>query len=243
MTLAPRISPGPARRHRPRTRACPPVTAGVECPPLFQDQAFRICTAALLLLLVCLALPPVVSAQGFGPASASRRGLWFGAGAGQGFTDLRCGICDGEKETGGMTGYLRLGGTASERLLLGADVTHWRRKDGDILEHATGVAGAGYWYPDPRHGYYLKLGLGYSLYRAGEDDIALTARLLTAVTGIGYEMRVNPAVSLVPFVNVVLTAKGNMLREDTRNGGFTASRVADDLGLLSLQIGFGFTRH
>ena len=182
-------------------------------------------------------------AQGFGPASESRRGFWVGVGMAQGFTSLRCGICDADRETGGLGGHLRVGGTVSNRLLLGGDGTYWRRRDGDIVEQATGVAGAGYWYPDPRHGYYLKLGLGVAWYRAAEDDIALTAQLLTLVSGIGYEMRVNPTVSVVPFINVLMTAKGDLLREDTRNGGFSASRVADDVGLLSLQLGFGITRH
>jgi hypothetical protein len=56
-------------------------------------------------------------------------------------------------------------------------------------------------------------------------------------------MRVNPRISLVPFINLLISAKGDLLREDTRNGGFTASRVADDLSQLALQVGFGITRH
>jgi hypothetical protein len=48
--------------------------------------------------------------------------------------------------------------------------------------------------------------------------------------------------ALVPL-RTLLTAKGCLLREDTRNGGFTATRVADDLSQLTLQVDFGTTRH
>ncbi len=238
--------PRDSRNTREGARCVPGDTGrmpGVEPAPLCTNRASRSCTVALLVLLALAARAGVSVAQGFGPAAESRQGFWVGLGAGQGYTLLRCGICADDREAGGLGGHLRAGGTMSARLLLGGDVGYWRRKEDGILEQATTVAAAGYWYPNPAHGYYLKFGLGYAWYDAGEDDIALTARLLTAVSGAGYEMRVNPRMSLVPFVNLMMTAKGDMLREDTRNGGFTATRVADDLGLLSLQVGFGITRH
>lgn len=239
MTHDSRISREHARRAPPPL----PVDAAVEAAPLCTNQPARFCTLMAGTILWLLGTAPAVPAQGFGPAAESRRGFWVSGGAGQGFTTLRCAICADERESGGLAGHLRAGGTMSERLLVGGDVSYWRRKDEGILEQARGVAATGYWYPDPRHGYFVKFGLGYTWYRAAEEDIALTARLLSAVSGAGYEMRVNPRMSLVPFVNLMMTAKGDMLREDTRNGGFTATRVADDLGLLSLHVGFGITRH
>lgn len=197
----------------------------------------------MLWLLAFLILASPLSAQGFGPPAASRQGFWVGGGLGQGATWLRCEVCDDERQAGGLTGYARAGATISDRLLLGGDLTYWRRSEDDVLEQATGFAGAAYWYPNERHGYYLKLGLGYTWYRAAEDEIALTSGLVTAVSGAGYEMRVNPRISLVPFVNLLITTKGNLLREDTRDGGFSASRVADDLSQISIQLGFGITRH
>jgi hypothetical protein len=49
--------------------------------------------------------------------------------------------------------------------------------------------------------------------------------------------------ALVPLLNRLMPTTGRLLREDARNGGFTATRVADDLSQLSLQVGFGTTRH
>lgn len=188
-------------------------------------------------------MPGAADAQGFGPAAASRSGSWIGLGAGHGLTALRCGICESDRGQSGLGGYVRAGGTYSERLLLGGEATHWRRSEGDVQESTSGLTATGFWYPDPAHGYYLRFGAGLTWYRAAEDDIALTAQLLSLVSGVGYEMRVNPGVSLVPFANVMVTAQGDMLRVDTRNGGYSATRVTDDLGLLSLQIGIGITRH
>ena len=219
------------------------VRARVEPMPLSTAQASRICTVLLGALLALTLLAETLPAQGFGPASSSRQGFWASLGAGQGGTWLRCGVCADDRKAGGLTGHARAGTTVSDRLLVGVDLTYWRRDEDDILEQATGLAGAAYWYPRPEHGYYLKLGLGYSWYRAAEGDIALTTGLMTAVFGAGYEMRVNHRISLVPFINLLITAKGDLLREDARNGGFTASRVAADLSQLALQVGFGITRH
>jgi hypothetical protein len=222
------------------------VSAPVAPLPLCRDQSSRIRTvgARVLLALSLLGLIPGASAaQGFGPAAASRSGSWIGLGAGHGLTALRCGICESDRGQSGLGGYVRAGGTFSERLLLGGEATHWRRSEGDVQERTSGLTATGYWYPDPQHGYYLRFGAGLTWYRAAEDDIALTAQLLSLVSGVGYEMRVNHRVSLVPFANVMVTAQGDMLRVDTRNGGYTATRVTDDLGLLSLHIGIGITRH
>lgn len=231
-----RAGPGDRPARTPRRRR-----VAVASTPLSAIRSPRFLT--VVLALAGLGLPPVEAQQGFGPAHEARQGFWASVGAGQGGTWLRCGICGEERDAGGLAGYARAGATVSDRLLVGADLTYWRRDDNDLLEQSGGLAGAAYWYPKPASGYYLKFGLGYAWYRAAEDEIALTAGLLTAVSGAGYEMRVNPRLSLVPFVNLLVTAKGDLLREDTRNGGFTATRAADDLSALSLQIGFGITRH
>ncbi len=221
----------------------PPPEPHVGLTPLSTGTPSEFLAALVLWVLAFIVLASPLHSQGFGPASAARTGLWASLGVGQGGTWLRCSVCDGGRQSGGLTGYARAGTTVSERLLVGADLTYWRRNDQSVLEQATTLAGAAYWYPKPERGYYLKFGLGYSWYSASEDDIALTTGLMTAVSGAGYEMRVNPRISLVPFINLLISAKGDLLREDTRNGGFTASRVADDLSQLSLQVGFGITRH
>lgn len=243
MPIDSRNSPDARPRRSPRAPRPAGAPARVATSPLSTNSPAEFLAGLVLWILAFVILASPLYGQGFGPPAESRQGLWAGVGLGQGATWLRCEVCDGERGEGGLTGYGRVGTTVNDRLLLGADLTYWRRSEDDVLEQSTGLAGAAYWYPNRRHGYYLKLGLGYAWYRASEGEIALTSRLLTAVSGAGYEMRVNPRVSLVPFLNLLITTQGNLLREDTRNGGFSATRVADDLRQLSVQVGFGITRH
>lgn len=241
MRFEPCISPGsagrPIRRAGTTPRSCP--GAGVAARPLCSNPAFRITTSLLFLLSL---LPHALHGQTWGTPTESRRGFWLGAGLGQGYTDLRCGICGGDREAGGVSGYVRAGGTVTPRFLLGGELSVWRR-GGEITEHLGALAGTALLYPNARHGWFLKLGLGYSRYRASQDDDALVSHVWSAQTGLGYEMRVNPGVSLVPYVTALITPQGNLNREDTRNGGYRAERVATDLNLLSIQFGVGITRH
>lgn len=214
----------------------------VEAAPRRESMLFRICT-----LFGCggmlLGLARPVQAQGFGPADQSRRGFWYSLGVGQGYTDLACGICGGERENGGLSGYARAGGTVTRAFLLGGEVSAWRRSQGELREHMEAVSAAAFWYPHPAHGWYVKFGLGYAMYRANEGDEHLAAKIFSGGLGTGYEMRVSPVLSIAPFVNLMATPSGNLNREVTEGGGYHADRVADDLKLLVVQFGIGVTRH
>jgi hypothetical protein len=195
-------------------------------------------TAALLVLLVNEA-----AAQGFGPVTASRQGLWLGGGIGHGWTRLSCGICGGERETGGYSGYLRAGGTVTPRFLLGGELDAWYRNGEELTEHLEALSVTGYFYPSERHGWFVKLGAGVTQYRATEGDDALASRSFSLQAGGGYEMRVSPRLSVVPSVTLLATPNGNLNRESTEGGGFHADRVATDLKLFVIQFGVGITRH
>jgi len=193
--------------------------------------------------MLALATVTPLAAQGFGSAAASRQGFWFGGGLGQGYTDLWCGICAGERENGGLSGYLRAGGTLTRSFLLGGELNAWRRSQNDLSEHAEVLTLTGYWYPKPEHGWFVKFGLGATNYRASDGDDHLSARIFAGTAGTGYEMRVSPILSIVPFLNLTATPNGNLNREDTGDGGFSADRVATDLKVFVIQFGIGITRH
>lgn len=253
MLLAPRILPGCARRilapagisaaripvpaHRRQRRGR--CVAGSS---VFESMTSSFCTLLLAaVVLVSRAAP--AQGQDFGPVTSSRQGFWMGAGLGQGYTHLACSVCGGDRETVGLSGYFRAGGTLTNQFLLGGEITGWRRSQDGVTEHTEVASAAGYWYPNPRHGYYVKLGLGYALYHASEGDDGLTSGLFAAQLGAGYEMRVNPRISIVPFVNTMLTSHGSLNRENTSGGGFRAERVATDASLFVIQFGIGVTRH
>jgi hypothetical protein len=197
----------------------------------------------LVCAMLSLAMLSPLSAQGFGSAAASRQGFWYGGGLGQGYTDLWCGICAGERENGGISAYFKAGGTLTRSFLLGGELNAWRRSTGGLSEHLEVLTATGYWYPKPEHGWFVKFGLGMSNYRANDGDDHLSARIFAGTAGTGYEMRVSPILSIVPFLNLTATPNGNLNRENTGDGGFSAERVATDLKVFVIQFGVGITRH
>jgi hypothetical protein len=201
------------------------------------------CLPFVLIGCVMLVTATPSRAQGFGSAAAARHGFWYGGGLGQGYTDLWCSICAGERENGGISGYARAGGTLTRSFLIGAELNLWRRSSGDLSEHTEVLTATGYWYPKPEHGWFVKFGLGMSNYRANQNDDHLAARIFAGTAGTGYEMRVNPVLSIVPYLTLVATPNGNLNRENTNDGGFASERVATDLKVFVLQFGVGITRH
>ncbi len=187
------------------------------------------------------------------PADApmyGRQGTWFGVGFGAGSTSLHCQICDNaEVGSRGTSGYLRVGTTVNGRLLVGAEVNGWMRSDESGNQRVVTVSGNGYWYPNPRHGYYVKGGFGLSRYKqwSTNDNNDVTNGLstggLTGSVGLGYEMRVNPRMSFVPFVNLLGTARGGLSTESDDGTHFERNRLPNRANVLFLQLGMGITWH
>lgn len=118
-----------------------------------------------------------------------RRGFWFSGGLGYG--SLGCEDC-GSRE-GGLSGGLELGGSVSQKVLLGAGTTAWTKSEGGVdLTVGTLVALIRF-YPSARGGFFLLGGLdGF-----GSDSETGAGALL----GLGYDIRVGDDVSLTPFWN------------------------------------------
>lgn len=180
------------------------------------------------------------------PASA-RQGMWVSAGLGAGDANLHCRICAGEQPTRGTSGYLRVGTTVSPSFLIGAEANGWMRSDPDGRQRVLALTGNAYWYPNPRHGYYLKGGFGISRYRYSEreNDVttALTSAGLAGQVGAGYEVRVNPRTSVVPYVNLIGSARGRLATERDDGTHFDRDRLSTGAHLLFVQIGLGVTWH
>lgn len=169
----------------------------------------------------------------------TRQGFWIGFGFGGGSAHGDCDGCDFDAESG-PTGYLKLGGGLSPKLLLGADVTTWVGQATDASLGSADVtagfvAAAVYWYPTPSSGLFLKGGLGYFTLtgdaNTGEELESASGAL---VLGIGYDIRVGRMLSLSPMLTFAASGKGNFDID-----GFT---VADDFTgrLVTLQLGVTF---
>src|SRR6266513_2336352 len=99
-----------------------------------------------------------------------RHGFWFSGGLGYG--SLGCQNCSGR--TGALSGNISLGGTLSQKLLLGVSTNGWTKSDsGATLTVGTGVSGFG---------------------SASQTGVA-------ALLGLGYDIPVGRSVSLTPYWN------------------------------------------
>ena len=153
---------------------------------------------ALLFLLLGLA-PGVagdLAAQGH---PQERDGFWIGAGLGYG----SLGIEELPSREDGLSGNLSLGGTISERFLLGVGTTGWTKEvDGVRFTFGT-LALMARLYPDAEGGFFVNLGLGGGQVSVSYGNTTVSESGGGAILGLGYDARMGPAWSLTPYVNAI----------------------------------------
>jgi len=189
----------------------------------------------LLLLISLVILGSISDLQAQGRAN-TRKGFWIGLGLGDGSAGVECDNC-GNDRINSWSGYLRMGGTISSHVLLGAETSGWLHSEGGIDENVANLAFVTMWYPSNSGAFYLKFGVGGMAYRAtdGVDDLTATAPSLTV--GTGYEFRMGQNFSLTPFFNA-LASSAVTLKE---NG--TAIPTNGDISITLAQVGLGVTWH
>lgn len=177
-----------------------------------------------------------------GPAD-SRQGFWMGAGLGTGAGSMHCGICAHEREQG-TSAYVRVGTTLNRKLLIGVEGAGWQRTGDAGKRRLLTLTGGGWWYPNVRHGYYLRFGAGLSKWRAsGVDNDAVVSQAMALVLGVGYEVRVNPNLSIVPYLNALGSSSGALWLETRDAVSFERRKLPSGGHALLFQLGLGFTRH
>jgi len=173
----------------------------------------------------------------------SRQGFWMGAGLGAGAGSMHCGICEHEKEQG-TSGYFRAGTTINRRFLLGFEGSGWQRTTSDAgKRRLLSLTGGAWWYPNERHGYFLRWGAGVSRWRASQENEAITSQAVALVVGVGYEVRVNPKLSIVPYLNALGSSKGSMWLENRDDVSFERLKLPSGGHAVLFQLGLGITRH
>src|SRR2546430_9543539 len=101
----------------------------------------RFLAALGVLLIVTM---PALSAQ----HPQTRKGFWIGFGLGYGSLS-----CTGCSSTGGVSGYLKLGGTVSPHLLLGGETNGWTKNVNGYTLTAGNASFVAYYYPNPAGGF------------------------------------------------------------------------------------------
>lgn len=177
-----------------------------------------------------LVMATVVTTMMAGPADLyaqrmqTRDGFWFNLGLGWG--SRGCEDCAGRE--GGFSGGPGLGGTLSQKVLLGASYNFWTNTENDITFTAGTLTAAIRFYPSSTGGFFLLGGLGVGTFDVEVEFLGGDARSTEtgfgALLGLGYDIRVGRNVSLTPYWN-----------------GFAVSYDGGDANVS--QLGLGVTIH
>ncbi|HEV8400300.1 MAG TPA: hypothetical protein VGQ18_10745 [Gemmatimonadales bacterium] len=146
--------------------------------------------------LLAALLPSSLAAQN----PQTREGFWIGFGVGQGNLAWSCDGCT-DQDHGGPTGFLRLGGTPSKKVLLGAELNFWSLDFGATEITAGYTAFTAYWYPSATGGLFLKGGFGGAIYTRKTAASEASSPGGALVLGAGYDIRVGQKLSITPMLS------------------------------------------
>jgi hypothetical protein len=149
--------------------------------------------------IVSLALITVsFTSSALGQHPQRRQGFWFSAGLGYG--SLGCQDCGGRE--GAASGNLSLGGTLSQKVLLGASSNAWVKSESGTTLTVNTLTAAVRFYPSATGGFFLIGGLGVGTVSAVISGFGSGSETgVGALLGLGYDVRVGRNVSLTPYWN------------------------------------------
>jgi len=138
-----------------------------------------------------------------------REGFWIGFGLGYGSANVTCDTCGSGPRTGGVTAFLKLGGTPSRNLLIGGAINAWSHQSGGATETMGNVTASLYYYPVASGGLFLTGGVGFSDYNV-DTSPSYDGTGWGFTAGVGYDIRVGRNVSLTPVANFVYGGVGDL---------------------------------
>ncbi|HST06772.1 MAG TPA: outer membrane beta-barrel protein [Gemmatimonadaceae bacterium] len=149
--------------------------------------------AQLVAVVAGLAVATAAQAQ----KAPAREGFWFSGGLGMG----SLGSQNGSQRENGLSGDISLGGTLSQRWLLGVGSSAWSKSEqGGRLTVATLDARVRF-YPSATGGFFLTGGIGGASIRASVGNLTATDNGAGAIFGLGYDYRVARNASITPYWN------------------------------------------
>lgn len=188
----------------------------------------RPCFSWALVVLVGLSFAAAPPAQAQHPQT--RDGFWFGFGFGYGSLGRSCDGCSDIDRESAFSGYLKLGGTVSPKVLLGGESTGWTKSESGFTLTAGSASAAVYFYPQPATGFFLKSGVGFATYQEEGEDAATGFGF---IIGLGYDIRVGRNVSLTPVGNFTWGSLG-----DVESAGLIVPGLKTNVFQLALGVTF-----
>jgi hypothetical protein len=146
-------------------------------------------------------LTALLATTAFAQQAQTRQGFWIGGGMGYGSMGLGCSTCAGVGREGSVTGYVKLGGTLRQNILLGVESNVWTKSEGPGRVTMGNFSGAAYWYPMATQGLFIKGGAGYSRLSADDGTTSASDGGFGILGGVGYDIRAGRNMSITPVAN------------------------------------------
>lgn len=159
--------------------------------------------------------------------SEAANGISVTAGAGGAWMRVSCDVCQTARDLGPSV-FVRVGKAMNESTRVAAELTAWTHEVEDERENLGAAMAVLQIYPNDGP-LYLKGGLGYIGYRAGD---AITLNTIGMQLGAGYELRLG-GLALSNQVTLMGSSFGSLKNEGTT--------IADDVSTTLLQVGVGLT--
>ena len=176
-----------------------------------------------------LALLGATAARAHHPQTG--QGFWIGFGFGVGSLRMSCDSCSSTDRQSSVSGFLKAGGTISERLLVGVETNGWAKSINGGTVTMGSVLLATYYYPTPASGFFLRGGVGLARYKEAGSN---SSSGLGFNLGLGYDLRVGPGYSLTPVANFSFGSVGK-----AHGSGIDYPSTQENL----IQLAVGITWH
>jgi len=195
-----------------------------------------------------------LSAQRLVENRNAREGFWIGLGVGAGSAGLDFACCRSTRSTG-PSGYVRLGGTVSQNVLIGGETGGWTYSENGATYMIGAASAVVLWYPDRTGAFYLKVGLGALHYGASDHwrpsvpvavvdvffpfygEAEVHALAAYGSFGLGYEFRVGRNTSINAFLNGLASTAAKLEVSDV------SQPSSQNIKVNLVQVGVGLTWH
>jgi hypothetical protein len=134
-------------------------------------------------------------------------GFWIGFGLGGG-VNTADNVDEGER--GGGAVYLRLGGTLSQKWLLGGEISVWGRQEDTVLGDNTvsltrsNATLTAMFFPSSNGGFFLKGGLGGANVEFQAGGLKISEQGVGTTLGLGYDIRLGRNLYLTPNFDLMI---------------------------------------
>jgi hypothetical protein len=162
----------------------------------------------------------------------TRQGFWISMSGGSGNLNWSCDGCS-KRDHGGATIAMRLGGSPSQNILLGAEINYLLVDLGTAEINAGYSAFTVYWYPSATGGLFVKSGVGVgTYYQRTSDTVTAHSTSAALLLGAGYDIRVGRKISVNPMLTLWSSNKAYLKEEGVPIAtGFRQYGVALQLGV------------